>query len=140
LSGVPYDLWLLCSCQGEEKSYLAWAVEIVTGVLQTRIRNSPNDEIGVVFYGTVRTFAMQLMLCLKALGFRSNAFACPFHHTFGRCESASHNSSDSHYDALYVDAALESVCTGQHDRVGFKRCQVAALYCSAALTGGPQRV
>eukprot|EP00775_Hariotina_reticulata_P004952 gene4952-5193_t len=39
--------------EGDEKSYLAWAVEIVTGVLQSRIRNSPNDEIGVVFYGTV---------------------------------------------------------------------------------------
>jgi len=133
-----HDLWLLCSSQGEEKSYLAWAVEIVTGVLQTRIRNSPNDEIGVVFYGTVSMVAMQLMLCLQALGFRSSAFACPSHHTFGRCKRASHNSSDSDYDALYVDAALLSVCTGQHGSVGFKRCKVAALYCCAALTGGPQ--
>lgn len=33
---------------------MSWAVEMVTGIMQDRIRASPRDEFGIIFYSTVR--------------------------------------------------------------------------------------
>eukprot|EP00878_Enallax_costatus_P018805 GHUV01019819.1.p1 GENE.GHUV01019819.1~~GHUV01019819.1.p1 ORF type:complete len:263 (+),score=65.25 GHUV01019819.1:144-932(+) len=40
--------------EDEERSYISWPVQVVADVMGKRIKTSPNDEIGVVFYGTER--------------------------------------------------------------------------------------
>lgn len=36
----------------EERPYMSWAVEMVVGIMQDRIRASPRDELGIIFYST----------------------------------------------------------------------------------------
>lgn len=55
------------SLQDEEHSYLSWAVGVVTDVMAKRIKTSPNDEIGLVFYGTVSSSLKQCKLKIAEL-------------------------------------------------------------------------
>jgi hypothetical protein len=43
----------LCASQDEERPYMSWAMEMVTGIMQDRIRVSPRDAFGIIFYNTV---------------------------------------------------------------------------------------
>jgi hypothetical protein len=47
-------LLLLLLLQGTTRSYLAWAMFLLEQQLSNRIKASPNDEIGILFYSTVR--------------------------------------------------------------------------------------
>lgn len=41
----------------EEQAFMCWAVEMVSGIMQDRIRTSPRDEFGIIFYSTVTSSA-----------------------------------------------------------------------------------
>lgn len=47
------NLCALLLLQDQEMSYLSWAVDVVERIMAKRIKSSPSDEIGIVFYGTV---------------------------------------------------------------------------------------
>lgn len=62
------ELHVMCCPQGEERPYMSWAMEMVTGIMQDRIRVSPRDAFGIIFYNTVsKPWArMASAVCMRA--------------------------------------------------------------------------
>lgn len=45
----------LLQSEEETHSYLVWVMRVLEDNLMSRIKASPNDEVGIVFYSTVRS-------------------------------------------------------------------------------------
>lgn len=105
---------------------MCWAVEMVAGIMQDRIRTSPRDEFGIIFYSTVREGCVWWGCVLGGGGF-------PFFQDCGGTGTLSREREGS--GQLCYETSLESSSTARQVWGGGDRRS-----CCVCLGGGPSRL